>query len=339
MGRRPFLAIVLALSAFALAACADETTQPNSATEPQAIAPELAVASNTWVLRRDMPFQRSGLTTAVVPNASGQSILYAIGGTSGGDAALSRVQAYNVATNTWSWKAPLPTPLFWTNGAGVINGKIYVSGGATSYRSFVNALFMYDPATNAWTRKRGMPTTTFRGVTGVLNGRLYVLTGCDQEDCENFVQQAFYRYDPATDQWATLPTPSNYHASWGMAAVIGGKFYVAGGSSGGAELDVYDPVTNRWTTKAPLPQPRWLGGAAALGGRLYVIGGLRQDPDGVVAVRSVTVYNPATNTWGNKAPLPDARISIAASRVVLNGQARIEVVGGSLPGNNLQYIP
>jgi hypothetical protein len=37
--------------------------------------------------------------------------------------------------------------------------------------------------------------------------------------------------------------------------------------------------------------------------------------------------------------MPSPRADIAASQVRLNGQARIEVVGGSVPGNNLQYVP
>ena len=35
---------------------------------------------------------------------------------------------------------------------------------------------------------------------------------------------------------------------------------------------------------------------------------------------------------------PDAA-DLTATRVFLNGQPRVEVVGGSRPGNNLQYIP
>ena len=79
---------------------------------------------------------------------------------------------------------------------------------------------------------------------------------------------------------------------------------------------------------------------ATLGGRLYVIGGFRLEPDGTTTiVRTTSVYDPSTNTWTNKAPLPSARVGIAGSRVMLDGKGRIEVVGGSRPGNNLQYIP
>jgi len=145
-----------------------------------------------------------------------------------------------------------------------------------------------------------------------------------------------YRYDPATDQWAVLPAPPHFHG-WGYGGVIGGKFYVTGGSDA---LDVYDPATNTWSSRASLPRRRWLGAAAALGGKLYVAGGFQDDPDGTTKiVRSTIVYDPATDTWTSRAPYPTPFINRAGSRVVFEGQPRIEVVGGAKPGNNLAYIP
>ena len=44
-------------------------------------------------------------------------------------------------------------------------------------------------------------------------------------------------------------------------------------------------------------------------------------------------------TWTTAAPLPTVRYGVAAMRVFFDGRPRIEVVGGSAPGNNLQYIP
>ncbi|MEZ0334082.1 MAG: Kelch repeat-containing protein, partial [Gemmatimonadales bacterium] len=116
------------------------------------------------------------------------------------------------------------------------------------------------------------------------------------------------------------------------------KFYVTGGSSA---LEVYDPATNQWTEKAPMPRRRWLGAGATLGGQLYVIGGFRDDPDGVstISVATTSVYNPATDTWSTRAPFPEPFIDLVASRVVFNGKPRIHVVGGTRPGNNRAYIP
>lgn len=86
-----------------------------------------------------------------MPNASGQSILYAIGGRAIGGGSLGKVQAYNVATNKWTDKALLPVAAYLTNGAGVIGGKVYISGGVTRDKFFRHELHVYDPATHACT--------------------------------------------------------------------------------------------------------------------------------------------------------------------------------------------
>ena len=60
-----------------LAGCGDNPTQPDAgAVQPRPTA-ELAVASNSWLTRRDMPYERWALATAVVQTAAGHSILYA----------------------------------------------------------------------------------------------------------------------------------------------------------------------------------------------------------------------------------------------------------------------
>ena len=90
----------LTLHSVLLASCSDTATQPRSTEVPE-LGAELAVASDSWVNRANMPgIERVELTTAVVPNASGQSILYAIGGRTLAGGSLGKVQAYNVATNT-----------------------------------------------------------------------------------------------------------------------------------------------------------------------------------------------------------------------------------------------
>jgi N-acetylneuraminic acid mutarotase len=318
-----------------LAACSDTSTEPGPA-DMQPAAAEASVVSNRWINRADLPGdERFDLATATVTRA-GKSVLYAIGGATGAGGSLTRVQAYDVATNTWMNRAPLPAARNTTNGTGVIDGKIYVSGGIQGNDDFRDELFVYDPATNKWTEKSPMPTQGFRGITGVIDRKLYVFTNCDQENCVDFVSRALYRYDPATDAWTVLATPQFLH-DWGYGGVIGGKLYLTGGSN---QLEVYDPATNTWTTRAPLPRRRWLGASAALGGELYVISGFIERANGTIeAIRTTSVYNPGTNTWTNRAPFPEAFIGLSASRVLLDGKPRIHVVGGSRPGNNRAYVP
>jgi N-acetylneuraminic acid mutarotase len=322
----PWLFTALALSMCVLASCSDEPTQPNTGTDQPSAALANALASDTWLTRRTMPLERGGVVTAVVPNAVGQSILYAIGGYHPYRPypSLARVQAYNVATNTWSLKKDLPLALQAINGAGVINGKIYVAGGTKNhYLGAVWALFVYDPATNTWTRKRAMPERGAGGVTGVINDQLYVVlppAGTPTSPPEDYSN--FLRYNPATNQWTKLPSPK--HAYF-MGGVLYGKLYVVGN-----EVEAYDPATNQWTAKASPPASDInIGGtAAAAGAKLYVFGGGK-----------TLVYDPGGDTWTSRTPGPYADYS--ASRVFLNGKPRIELVGGSAAEgtSNRQYLP
>ena len=57
---------------------------------------------------------------------------------------------------------------------------------------------------------------------------------------------------------------------------VNGQLFVAGGQSRLAELatlSVYDPVSDAWTARAPLPTTRTQAAGAAAGGRFFVIGG------------------------------------------------------------------
>ena len=157
-------------------------------------------------------------------NAAGQSIVYAIGGRNPvWNNPQATVTAYNAATNTWTLRQPLPVRLASTNGAGVINGKIYISSGCTDHECFfpTDALYMYNPATDTWTQKRSIPPDTTSGdyqhaygdgVTGVINDKLYVLSGRFKADPPHGYFEScdplFYRYNPATDKWVELPPPS-----------------------------------------------------------------------------------------------------------------------------------
>jgi N-acetylneuraminic acid mutarotase len=331
---------LLTLGALGLAACGERATEPNTAVD-QPNGPQLAVASNTWITRANMPRVQTGPTVAVLGNGSGKSVVYAIAGSNTGI-----VQAYDVSTNTWSSKADYPDEVWLTNGAGVIGGKIYVSGGVIGDEYESRSLYRYNPTTNVWTRKHDLPAPSYYGITGVIGERLYVLTGLCVWVSVCPDGKGFWRYDPATDNWTSLPTPPSGHAG-GAGAVIAGKFYVVGGGPvddpAGKELDIFDPATNRWTTLPGLTGIRHNAASAALGGKLYVIGGRGYDPTSSqpdVLLFSVKVYDPGTKQWTTAQHLPhETGWGLrAAGKVMVNGQARIELVGGPRP-NNLQYIP
>src|SRR2546422_11161880 len=61
------------------------------------------------------------------------------------------------------------------------------------------------------------------------------------------------------------------------AAALEGRIFVIGGFGANAEavatVEGYDPVTDRWEVRMPLPAPTHHLAAAVAGGRLFVAGG------------------------------------------------------------------
>jgi len=360
MRHRSLLPCALGLGMFWMTACGDDPTGP-SAAEPTPAALELAVTSNTWITRANMPANRTDLATATVTNAAGQSVVYAIAGLNPSRVPVATVTAYNVATNTWTFRRPLPWPVAGSNGAGVINGKIYVSGGYSDYGGDFpwGRLLIYDPARNTWTQGSDIPVVTLpgavkhaaagNGVTGVINGKLYVVSGCFSayepygyyESCNPLL----FRYNPVTNYWVRLRSPFAGVTTFGplVGGVIGGKFYVMGTSpyTHEAHFEVYDPSTNQWTPRTSLRLARPGAATAVLNAKLLLMGGRRYNAaiDGMETVAITLMYDPITDAWSQRAPMPTPRTGIAASTVLLNGQSRIEVVGGIAPGNNIQYSP
>jgi hypothetical protein len=86
--------------------------------------------------------------------------------------------------------------------------------------------------------------------------------------------------------------------------------------------EVYDPMTNIWSSAAPIPTARRGLMAVALDGKLWVVGGVVDalpTPTGVLQV-----YDPATNTWETKAPMPTPRYGAGIGVIA----GRIHVAGG-----------
>jgi N-acetylneuraminic acid mutarotase len=283
---------------------------------------------------------RHGLTAEVVDRA-GLSTVYVLGGrvdTPERVVPISSILAYDVATDRWTRKAATFLGAA-TNGAGRIGDNLYISGGwdfsvdSDDWTDISARVFAYNWRQDRVIRKANMPAATGEGVTGVINGKLYVLAGkCFQKElCRNF-----YRYDPATNAWTTLPPAPSSHRH-GAGVVLGGKFYVAGGgASPFRSFHIYDPVTNRWTTPGLLPPRRQFAVGAAAEGRVYVIGIEGAEFVGVRgADRNTVAYSPPTNSWRNKAPYPGPQGEngefllrpMAAARVLLEGRAHIFALG------------
>ena len=171
-----------------------------------------------------------------------------------------------------------------------------------------------------------MPQAISGVKAAVVNGKIYVIGGTFH-----------YEYDPATGNWtAKKPMPTPRIGSFGIATCQD-KIYVIGGEDEAlsgrgyyflATNEVYDPVTDTWETKKPMPTSRRYVEANVVNGKIYVVGGMTSEDENR-AYQNYTVvnevYDPATDAWTSKQP---AQIPVAnyASAVVDN---KIYIMGGT----------
>jgi N-acetylneuraminic acid mutarotase len=107
-------------------------------------------------------------------------------------------------------------------------------------------------------------------------------------------------------------------------AAFKGRIYVFGGGVNDAAdrgvVEAYDPVTDTWTIKRPMPTPRVHTSVGVIGGLIYVVGGWMYE---IGTVATVDAYDPATDTWISKASLPEIR---SAKIAVIDGM--LYAIGG-----------
>lgn len=250
------------------------------------------------------------------------------------------------AQGKWTKLAAFPEPAEELLGVAA-GGKMYVFCGLAPGWKPIGMVYEYDPATDKWTKKKPMPLlshhvafTEYRGKIYAFGGFAYPVSGpAAWVPVDNA-----WEYDPAADSWKALaPMPSRRGSP--VAAAAGDRIYVIGGAalpSGSKETAVhparphlsvgtveeYDPATNTWRARTPMPTPRNHATAGAINGKIYVIGGRTGTAfisSGSSNIDVVEEYDPATDTWGAaKARMPSARSAMASG--VYEG--RIYVTGG-----------
>lgn len=142
--------------------------------------------------------------------------------------------------------------------------------------------------------------------------------------------------------WA-VRAPMSVARSRLAVAAVNGKIYAIGGESPGSAMaakgqepsgpevemagvldyigavEEYNPTTNAWTTKAPMPTPLSNIAAGVINNKIYVPGGY----DGTTDSAALQIYDPALNSWTTAAPLPVARsgpaVAVAGGKLYVFG--------------------
>ncbi|MDI6841071.1 MAG: kelch repeat-containing protein [bacterium] len=232
----------------------------------------------------------------------------------------------SVFADSWIRKADMPTGRN-SPGIAVFESKVYVIGGSNPVGlQYFRINEEYDPSTDSWVMKASMPTPRRGLAAATANGKIYAIGGTGPWGvCWNNENE---EYNPVTNTWikkADMPT-----IRWGLGAATFRsktaieKIYVIGGWAGNnppvAANEEYDPSTNTWTTKTPLPTPRQYLAVVATETRIYAVGGW----DYSSMSRANEEYDPETNTWSIKADMPTARGNLGAATVM----GKVYAIGG-----------
>ena len=157
------------------------------------------------------------------------------------------------------------------------------------------------------------------------------------DDSPNGANGQYEDHTNAADTWlfdgerwqtaAPIPTPRN---SVGTAVVeqklhvIGGRQVVKPGVQHNiTQHEVYDPQSDRWEVRAPLPMAQAGCAAASVGDDIYVFGGEQfTSPKRVFA--NAWVYSAQSDSW---TPLPDMPVPVHGHGAVALGK-NIHIIGG-----------
>jgi N-acetylneuraminic acid mutarotase len=252
----------------------------------------------------------------------------------------------------WTALAPFPEPAEELYGVAA-GGTLQVIGGLAPGWIPRGLVFEYDPVADRWTRKKPMPIASHHAALAELGGRIYVLGGFVPPPSGPAAWvpiDSAWEYDPGADSWKALaPMPTPRGAA--VAAAVGGRIYVIGGAANHpgapvsglqpsrphralATVEEYDPATNTWRARSPMPTARNHSAVGVVNGKIYVLGG-RLGSAFISAASNTDVveeYDPASDQWGAlRAPMPTPRSAVAWG--VHRG--RIYVAGGEVRSDRL----
>jgi Carbohydrate binding module (family 6)/Kelch motif/Calx-beta domain/Galactose oxidase, central domain len=131
-----------------------------------------------WQQLKAFPTPRNHLGSAVL-----NGVIYAIGGQNIKDETAgesSEVDAYNIATDTWTQVANLPVPIGHDATSVVVyNNTLLVVDGETLNKTILNTVYQYNPVLNTWTNRTDLATPSARKspIIELIGNQLFAIEG------------------------------------------------------------------------------------------------------------------------------------------------------------------
>jgi hypothetical protein len=230
---------------------------------------------------------------------------------------------YDPKKDTWSKVASMPESS-WGHKSQYYNGNIYLFGGN------LTRVWAYNPLANLWFR---MTTALPDQITDK-----YILSAAIDQYFLTFTSNgsAVPTYIAGDDTWDFV-TPLPLAHYWPGVCESPERIYYLGGYEVGYNYSVVSKSTcqefnpfvpygsdEAWTNCTFMPTPRHNVICEFFEGKVFAIGGEDNSKD---ALRTVEVYDPATNSWSEEKSTINKRFTWSSSAAVVNG--RLYVIGQS----------
>jgi len=282
-----------------------------------------ALAANIWSVTDSMAVARRGHTATLLSDGSVIII--------GGSGPLDSVEIYDPTSEIFlASAATLATARSEHTSTLLPDGTVFVVGGTNGAGTAFDDAEIYDPATDAFTTVTDTMATPRLGHTAtLLNDGTVLIAGGSAGSGQLSSAEI---YDPITGLFTTTLGAMAFSQYTHEATILtSGKVLLTGGyhpaSSGGggrSEAQVYDPITELFsTTTNNMTSSHNVHTATRLNdGRVLVAGGLA----GFVSLPDVTIYDPVTDMFTASIDLNTARFGQTAT---LLSDGNVLIAGGT----------
>ena len=174
----------------------------------------------------------------------------------------------------------------------------------------------------------------------MLDGKIHLLGGRDVRSVEwhEVYDPASNKYsDRASMRGSTGTQPFVGQRDHMGVAVVDGKIHAIAGRMDSYDFNtslnaVYDPKTDGWSFRAPLPTARSGPSCVYIGGKIVVFGG---EATGKVFGTN-EIYDPKTDTWEAGTPMAIPRHGLHGATCAVIGNMVHVPGGGPVPGGQVQ---
>lgn len=203
------------------------------------------------------------------------------------------------------------------------DGLVLVAGGFDASGSPTATSEIYDPSSGTFTPVGNMPSKAAGHTATLLNDGRVLAVGGGNSSAELF--------NTATRNWSPAGGTSSTRSYHTATLLANGRVLLIGGSDNAGKTlgssSMYDPATGSFTTGPNLSSARERHTATRLpDGRVLVAGGRVATGNRYTALRSVEIYDPATNVFTTLPAMLSVRYSHGASLVA----GKVLVAGGNI---------